>query len=219
LDARHDSSGDGMTDEQVLSQGMEILIAGHITTSSALCWTLYLLGKHPAYLQKARDEFDTVVGDGPLLLSHIEDLKFNVQIVDEVLRIYPSFWMTDRVALCDDLVDRVHIPKGTTIIAFIYGAHHDPLSWKDPDDFLPERFDDEAKKGHRAFSHIPFGGGPRSCIGARYALLQMLIILNIVIRKYDFELSRGRTVELNPGIVLRPRHGITMRFRRVATPS
>ena len=214
LDARYGAGSKGMSDEQVLSDIVQILVAGHMPSSSALSWALYLLSRHPDYLQSAREEFDTVVGDGPLQFSHVQDLRLNIQILDEGLRVYPPFWMIDRVALADDRVGRVCIPKGTTVLAYIYGAHHDSSYWDNPDAFVPERFNKEAKKGHRGFSYVPFGGGPRGCLGASYAVLQMLMILNRITRNYDFELCPGHSVELNPEISLKARHGIVMRFTR-----
>jgi cytochrome P450 len=135
-------------------------------------------------------------------------LEFTTQVIQEALRLYPPFWMVDRTAVADDLVADTAIPAGTTVIVFVYGAHHAPHYWPDPEHFDPERF---AKNTvHAPFTHLPFGGGPRGCIGSNYAMLQILMILSALLRNYDFELTPGQTIEARPMIILRPKHGIQM---------
>jgi cytochrome P450 len=214
LDARYGDTGEGMTDEQILSESKLFIVAGHETTSIALCWTLYLLSQYPDHLRRAREELKAVVGDGPFRFSHCASLPLTRRIIEESLRLYPPFWMVDRVALKDDRAGDVPIPKGTTIIAFIHGAHRAPAFWRDPHDFLPERFDDD-RKIRLDFHYLPFGGGPRGCIGNSFAMLEMLMILNVILRRYDFALASDEVVESRPEIVLRPRNGIIMRFERL----
>ena len=215
LDARYGDTGEGMTDEQILSESKLFMVAGHETTSNALCWTLYLLSRNPDYLRRARDELKTVIGDGPFRSSHCVNLPLTRRIIEESLRLYPPFWVVGRVALKDDRAGDVPIQKGTTVVAFIYGAHRAPAFWRDPDDFLPERFEDDSKIRFD-FHYLPFGGGPRGCIGSSYAMLQMLMILNVILRRYDFASASDEVIEPRPTIVLRPRNGIMMRFERLA---
>ena len=214
LDARYDDTGEGMTDEKILSECMHLLVAGHEATSNALSWTLYLLSRHPDYLRRARTELKAVVGKHCFEFSHSANLSLTRQIIDESLRLYPPFWMVDRVALEDDRVGDLPIPKGTVIIAFIYGAHRAPAYWSDPHDFLPERCNGDERLRLR-FHYLPFGGGPRVCIGRYYAMLQMLMILNALLRRYDFKLTTDEAIELHPMFILRPRNGISMRFERL----
>ena len=212
LDARY-SDGEGMTDELVLSESMQLLVAGHETSSNGLSWLLYLLSTHPDCLAKVRQEFDSVLGDAPLSFSDVSKFEFVTQVIQEALRLYPPFWMVDRMAVADDCVGDIAIPAGSMVIVCVYGAHHAPRYWPVPETFDPERF----AKGnvHTPFTHIPFGAGPRGCIGAHYAMLQILMILSDLLRRYDFELTPGQTIEARPMVILRPKQGIRMTFTKV----
>jgi len=211
MDARY-SDGEGMSDELVLSESMQLLVAGHETSSNGLSWLLYLLSKHPDCLEKVLQEFDAVLGDAPLTFSDVPKLEFTTQVIQEGLRLYPPFWMVDREAVADDRVGNIAIPAGSMVIVSVYGAHHAPRYWPSPEIFDPERF----VKGtvRTPFTHLPFGGGPRGCIGANYAMLQILMILSDLLRRYDFKLTPGQTIEARPMVILRPKRGIRMTFSK-----
>jgi cytochrome P450 len=211
MDARY-SDGEGMSDELVLSESMQLLVAGHETSSNALSWLLYLLSTRPDCLERVRQEFDSVLGDAPLTFSDVPKFEFATQVIYEALRLYPPFWMIDREAVADDRVGDVAIPRGSTVIVFVYGAHHAPRYWENPESFDPERFTKANEKQHAPFTYLPFGGGPRGCIGGNYAMLQILMILSDLLRNYDFQLTPGQTIEARPMVILRPAHGIRMSF-------
>ncbi len=215
MDARY-ADGEGMSDELVLSESMQLLVAGHETSSNALSWLLYLLSSRPDVLERLRLEFDTVLDGEPLSYLHVMRFEFANQIISEALRLYPPFWMIDRMAVADDHVGDVAIPAGSTVIVFVYGAHHAPRYWEDAESFDPERFTKANEKLHPPFTYLPFGGGPRGCIGGNYAMLQILMILSKVLMKYDFELTPGQTIEARPMVILRPKHGIRMTFTPAA---
>jgi cytochrome P450 len=209
MDARY-GDGEGMSDELVLSESMQLLVAGHETSSNGLSWLLYLLSTQPECLERVRQEFDSVLGDAPLSFSDVPKLEFATQVIQEGLRLYPPFWMIDRMAVADDRVGDLAIPRGSTVIVYVYGAHHAPRYWPSPERFNPERF----AKGNvpAPFTHLPFGGGPRGCIGSHYAMMQILMILSDLLRSYDFQLTPGQTIEARPMVILRPKHGIRMTF-------
>jgi cytochrome P450 len=211
MDARY-SDGQGMSDELVLSESMQLLVAGHETSSNALSWLLYLLSSRPDCIDRVRREFDSVLGDKPLSFSDVPKFEFTTQVILEALRLYPPFWMVDRMALADDRAGDVAIPRGSTVVVFIYGVHHSPHYWESPETFDEERFSKVKEKLHTPFAHLPFGAGPRGCIGGNYAMLQMLMILGVLLRKYDFQLAPGQTIEARPMVILRPKHGIRMTF-------
>jgi cytochrome P450 len=211
MDARY-ADGEGMSDELVLSESMQLLVAGHETSSNGLSWLLYLLSMRPDCLERVRQEFDSVLGDAPLSHGDVLRFEFTTQVIQEALRLYPPFWMVDRMAVADDRVGDLAIPRGSTVIVFVYGAHHAARHWNDPESFIPERFAKGNEKQQTPFTYLPFGAGPRSCIGSNYAMLQILMILGAVLRKYDFELSPGQTIEARPMVILRPKHGIRMTF-------
>jgi cytochrome P450 len=211
MDARY-SDGEGMSDELVLSESMQLLVAGHETSSNGLSWLLYLLSSRPDCLERVREEFYSVLGDAPLSFGDVSRLPFTTQVIMEALRLYPPFWMIDRMAVADDRAGDVVIPRGSTVIVFVYGAHHASRYWEDPERFDPERFTKANEKLLTPFTHLPFGGGPRGCIGGNYAMLQILMILSDLLRTYDFQLTPGQTIEARPMVILRPKHGIRMTF-------
>jgi cytochrome P450 len=133
-------------------------------------------------------------------------------VILEALRLYPPFWMVDRMALADDRAGDIAIPRGSTVVVFIYGVHHSPQYWENPESFDHERFTKVKEKLHRPFAHLPFGAGPRGCIGGNYAMLQILMILSVLLRKYDLRLVPGQTIEARPMVILRPEYGIRMTF-------
>ena len=211
MDARY-TDGQGMSDDLVLSESMQLLVAGHETSSNALSWLLYVLSSRPDCVERVRQEFDSVLGERPMSYTDVPKFGFTTQIINEALRLYPPFWMVDRMALADDRAGDVDIPKGSTVVVFVYGAHHSPQYWERPESFDPERFAKANEKLHTPFAHLPFGAGPRGCIGGNYAMLQMLMILSVLLRKYDFTLVPGQTIEARPMVILRPEHGIRMTF-------
>jgi cytochrome P450 len=217
MDARY-SDGEGMSDELVLSESMQLLVAGHETSSNGLSWLLYLLNRHPDCLERVREEFHSVLGDAPMTFCDVPKLEFATQVIQEGLRLYPPFWIVDRMAVADDRVGDIEIPGGSMVIVYVYGAHHARRYWENPESFDPQRFTKANQKLHTPFTHLPFGGGPRGCIGSHYAMLQILMILSDLLRKYDFELTPGQTIEARPMVILRPKHGIRMSVTRAVAP-
>jgi len=215
MDARY-ADGEGMSDELVLSESMQLLVAGHETSSNGLSWLLYLLSQHPECLEKVRQEFDAVLGDGPLTHGNVMQLEFTTQVMMEGLRLYPPFWMIDREAIANDCVGDLEIPRGSTVIVYVYGAHHASRYWENPESFDPERFTKVNSAQRTPFTHLPFGGGPRGCIGGNYAMLQMLMILSVVLRSYDFEMVSGQDIEPRAMVILRPKNGIRMNFTKAS---
>ena len=121
------------------------------------------------------------------------------------------------MALADDRVGDLVIPQGSTVVVFIYGVHHSPRYWDDPERFDPERFTKENEKLHAPLTWLPFGAGPRGCIGGNYATLQIFMILSVLLRRYEFELVPGQTIEARPMVILRPKDGIRMTFTEAIT--
>jgi cytochrome P450 len=211
MDARY-SDGSSMDDELIVSESMQLLVAGHETSSNGLSWLLYLLSTRPGCVDRIREEYDSVLGERPLSYTDVPRFQFTTQVIMEALRLYPPFWMVDRMALTDDRAGDIDIPRGSTVVVFIYGAHHSPQYWENPESFDEGRFSKANEQLHTPFSHLPFGAGPRGCIGGNYAMLQMLMILGVLLRKYDFSLVPGQTIEARPMVILRPEHGIRMNF-------
>ncbi|WP_172838197.1 cytochrome P450 [Terriglobus roseus] len=218
MDARY-TDGEGMSDELILSESMQLLVAGHETSSNSLSWLLYLLSSRPDVLEQMRQEFDSVLGDRQVSHGDVPKLEYSTQVVQESLRLYPPFWMIDRIAVADDRVGDTVIPAGSTVIVYVYGAHHASAHWQKPEEFDAERFVKGSDKLRTPFTYFPFGGGPRGCIGLHYAMLQILMILKELLTKYDFEVPPGQTIEPRAMVILRPKHGIRMSFNGITEPA
>jgi cytochrome P450 len=211
MDARY-ADGEGMPDSLILSESMQLLVAGHETSSNSLAWLLYLLSTHPETLARVRNEFNEILNGEPLNFTAVPKFVFTTQVINEALRLYPPFWMIDREAVADDRVGDTVIPAGSMVIVYVYGAHHAPRYWSDPETFDPNRFTKENGAAQPPFTHLPFGGGPRGCIGGNYAMLQILMILSTLLGKYDLELPPGQKIEPRAMVILRPKNGIRMSF-------
>ncbi len=214
LSTPFEESGEPLDDEQILTECMQFLVAGCETSPVALSWTLYLLAKHPEYIGQIREEAESVLGSGPATFDALHRLKLTRRVIDEAMRIYSPFWMIDRLAVEDDEIDGIGIPKGTMVLPYIYGLHRDPEHWPDPEVFDPSRFEPESAEGRHPSAHIPFGGGPRKCIGANLAILQMLLLLSTFVRRYDFELASPDEVRIAPKMIAHPEGPIEMIISR-----
>jgi len=216
VETRYHDSGQPMSEAMVLIESLQLLVAGNETSSNALTWMFYLLARHPQHILDIRDEIASVIGDDPVDFHNLHQLDGTVRVIDEALRLYPPFWMIDRIALQDDEINGVHIPAGSMVIPYIYGTHRNPAHWQHVESFDPRRFESDRRKTRHPFAYIPFGGGPRLCIGSNMALMQMLMIVVAFVRKYDFALTKDEAVAIQPMMLLRPRGAVTMTFRAVA---
>ena len=153
MDARY-SDGKGMTDELILSESMQLLVAGHETSSNALSWLLYLLSSRPDCLERVRQEFDSVLGEAPLSYGDVPKFEFATQVIQEALRLYPPFWMIDRMAVADDRVGDVDIPRGSMVIVYVYGAHHAPRYWRESGEFRYGAFHQSKREAAHTL-HLP----------------------------------------------------------------
>ncbi len=206
--------GERMSEEQVLIEALQLFVAGNETSPTALSWAVYLLSRRPELVGAMREEVAGALGDGPLTLQGLHGMGLVHRVLQETLRLYPSFWMMDRVALNDDQGGPVHVPAGVTVLIHLYGLHRNPGVWDDPDRFDPSRFEAEARKERSPFAYLPFGGGPRKCIGSTMATAQMLLVLARLVARYDFEPVDDEPVEPRPMMILHPSRAIRMRVRR-----
>ncbi len=191
LDTRYEDTGEPMTDEQLIDEVIILFAAGHETSANSLAWTIWLLLRHPDKLALVRKEIEAAEAAGPIDFEGVRRLPYLTQVIDESLRMYPPAWITDRVALNDDDTGAFNIQKGTVMGLFIHGLHHNPAHWDAPYEFRPERMTPAAKKARHPSCYVPFGGGPRLCIGNHFAMLEMLLFLSSVLKNFDFSLSPG----------------------------
>ncbi len=203
--------GTGMTEQQLRDEALILYVAGHETSANAMTWAWYLITSHPEIEEELlKSSYDILGNDSPSF-EKLRELGYSLQVIEETMRLYPPAWITDREPLEDDETEGIRIKKGQDIIALIYSVHHNAKYWENPEEFKPERFTPENKKKHVPFSYLPFGGGPRLCIGNNFALMEMQFVLVEMVRRYKFEIIKDQQIELNPLITLRPRYGIKMK--------
>lgn len=214
LAARDPESGEGMSDKQLRDEILTIFVAGHETTANALSWTWHLLAQHPEVEAKLHAELDQVLGGRAPSFADLAKLKYTRMVFEEAMRLYPPAHTISRTAVQADWIGGVRIPRGAAIFINIYVTHRNPTLWPEPDRFDPERFAPEAVANRHRFAYLPFGGGPRICIGGGFAMAESLTILAIIAQRYRLRSAPGRTVEPIGLVTLRPKHGIWMTVSR-----
>ncbi len=211
LKSRYEDTGEPMSSAQIRDEALVLIAAGHETSANAMTWLFRLFIKHPNVVQKIREEVQRVCPDGQVHFEHLPQLSYTKQCIEEGMRLHPPAWAVDRVALEDDEVNGFPIPKGSLIISFIYGLHRRADLWADPQAFIPERFHKDNAKSRKRFQYIPFGGGPRLCIGNSFAMMEMQMIVATLLRRFDFSMIKDQKIEALPLITLRPKYGIKMK--------
>ena len=208
--ARDNETGGGMTPQEVRDQVVTIFMAGHETTSQALSWTWYLLSQHPAVEAKLNDELGTVLGGRTPRHEDIADLHYTRMVIEESMRLYPPAHTFGRQPIAADEILGHRIPAGAEVLIMPWLIHRKPSLWENPDRFDPERFVPERSASRHRFAYIPFGAGPRICIGAGFAMTEAVLILATIAQRYRLRLRPGHPVEPQGLITLRPRYGLRM---------
>lgn len=216
MESTYHDTGERMSQAQVLIESLQLMVAGNETSSNALTWIFYLLARHPRYIRELRNEVESVIGDRSIDYHNLHQLSGTRRVIDEALRLYPPFWTIDRIALHDDDIAGIHIPAGTLVMPYIYGTHRNPGHWRDAETFDPGRFEPEQSHTRHPFAYIPFGGGPRVCIGNNMAVMQILLIVATFVRTYDFRLTQDLPIATRPRMLLRPAGAVSMTFRRAS---
>jgi len=211
---RAQEDGAGMIDAQVRDEAMTLFLAGHETTSNALTWTWYLLSQHPQVEAKLHAELDEVLGSRPPTVTDVPRLRLTEMVLTESMRILPPAWAIGRRALADHHADAYVIPAGSVVIVSPYLVHHDPRWYEDPETFVPERWTDEERARRPRYAYLPFGAGPRMCVGEHFARMEGVLILATMAQRWRLRLVPGHPVELQPVITLRPKHGMAMTAER-----
>jgi len=213
--AQDAESGVGMTPQEVRDQVITIFVAGHETTAVAMTWVWYLLSQHPGEAAKLHAELDSVLGGRTPTQQDLAKLPFTRMVIDEAMRLYPPApGLSMRRASEADTICGQAIPKGAMIAVSPWVLHRHATLWERPERFEPERFSPSRSLGRPRFGYIPFGGGPRVCIGMALALTEATIILATLAQRYRLDLAEGCTVELAPKITLRPKRPMRMILRR-----
>ena len=216
LDARDRQTGAPMADRQLLDEIMTLIVAGHETTASALNWFWYLLTTAREVPAKLHAELDTA-RDVPPGYDDLASLPSARHAIDETLRLYPPGWLLTRRSIAPESIGGFFLPAATDVLISPYLVQRHPAHWSDPDRFDPDRFLPETAAGRNRFAYLPFGLGPRACIGEHLALVEMHTHVATLARRFDLELVAGQNIELEPQVNLRTRHPLRM-IPRVRDP-
>ena len=212
--AHHETSLSALSDTELADQVMTLLIAGYETTANALTWTWYLLSQNPSAFEPLRQEVKQQL-DGRLpKSSDLTRLPMVRMVFDESLRLYPPAWMIGRRAIGPDRIGGYDVPPNTVIAICAYTLHRHPAYWDDPEVFNPWRFAEPGKKPAHKYAYIPFGAGPRQCIGNNFGLLEASLIIACVAQHFELHLAPGIEVQPQPLFVLRPNRDLLMLLKR-----
>jgi cytochrome P450 len=209
---RDPETGEGFTREELIDQIGVFFLAGHETTASVLTWTFFMLSQQPRIVARLRAEIATVAGDGPITLEHVKHLVFVRHVFREALRLYPPITFIPRVALVDTEIDGRKVKRGTMIMIAPWAIHRHEALWANADRFDPDRFAGEREQAPGAY--LPFGLGPRVCVGAAFATIESALILARLVRRYDFTPEAPQTVRPVARLTTKPAREIVCHIRR-----
>lgn len=214
MGASDPETGESMTDWQLRDEAMTMLIAGHETVASALAWTWHLLAESPDVEGRLHAELARELGGRPPAVDDLPRLRFTEMVFQEALRLYPPAWIISRKALGDDEIGGYRVPAGALVVTSPYATHRLAEFWEEPDAFRPERFVPEGAAGRPKFAFYPFGGGPRLCIGNQFALVEAALVIATAAQRFRLRTVPGHPIEVEPGVTLRPKHGLLMKLER-----
>jgi cytochrome P450 len=210
LAARDPDTGHPMSDERIIDNLATFLLAGHETTAKALTWTFYILARAPEWQDRVRDEVQTVIGPARISAETIGKLPITSRVLKESMRLYPPVPVLTRVSAKEvELVGKI-LPSPTLIVIPLYAVHRHRLLWTDPDRFDPDRFLPENEATYSRTQFMPFGYGPRVCIGSSFAILEATAILATLLQSVRFEWDRRHEPEPVSRVTLRPRGGMPL---------
>ena len=215
LEARHQDTGEPLSEKELTEEVLGMIIGGHETSSSALAWIWYELNRHPDVREKLNEELEAVVGDDVLTEDHVSDLKYTRMVIDECLRLHPPFWFENRNAIDDVELGGVTIPKGSIVLFSRHALHRHPQFWNEPERLLPERQNPDSPENTRStFAQVPFGGGPRICIGINFAMMELVTIVATLQRRFRIIVAPEDRHEMCARMTMFPKYGVKVRIER-----
>lgn len=200
--------GSRMSDRQLRDEVASLMLAGHETTANTLSWTWMLLANYSQVYDKLSQELKTVLNGRTPAIADLPQLPYTGMVIKEAMRLYPPVTDVSREATRDCEIGGYKIPKGCTLIASQWVMHRDPRYFNEPEVFNPERWTNDLEKRLPRGVYFPFGDGPRICIGKSFAEMEAVLILATITQAFQLELAPDQTIELQPSITLRPKHGI-----------
>ena len=208
LNAR-DEDGNAMEEDEICEEILGMIIGGHETTATALTWIWYELHHHPDVEEKLVEEIRSVVGEDPLGPEHFCQMKYANMVIQEAMRLHPPFWFENRNTTTEVELGGQTIPRGAMVAFSRYSLHRHPDFWESPDSFDPSRFDPENRNNPGAScAYVPFGGGPRVCIGRHFAMMEMLVIVITVLQRYRVSIHPRDRHQMSAKLTMAPKYGL-----------
>ena len=212
LSARDEDTGIGMSEKQIRDEALTLLIAGHETTSLLLTWFFYCLGRYPEVEAQLHDEVDRTLNGRLPTMEDIPKLVYTRQVLDETMRLYPPAYALSRACNAADVIGGFSITPQSVVTLSPYITHRLPEFWRDPLRFDPERFTPANSAGRHRYAYLPFGAGPRQCIGNGFALAEGVLVVAAIAQRFRLRIPAGHTAELAPQITLHPKGGMPLQF-------
>jgi len=207
LSAR-DDDGNSMSDQQLRDEVITLLLAGHETTALNLSWAWYLLAQYPEVEEKLHAKLDAVLAGQLPCAADLPKLQYTDRVIRETLRLYPPAWRVFRRTEEPLAVGDYELPAGSNIVLSQWVTQRDPRWFSEPERFCPDRWSEEAAAKLPRFAYFPFGGGPRVCIGAGFAMMEATLLLATIAQRFRMRLAPNQRIEPLPSITLRPKNGI-----------
>ncbi|CAN8290467.1 unnamed protein product [Cochlearia groenlandica] len=216
------ASGDDVSSKQLRDDLMTMLIAGHETSAAVLTWTFYLLTTEPTVVAKLQEEVDSVIGDRFPTIEDMKKLKYTTRVMNESLRLYPQPPVLIRRSIDKDVLGGYHIKSGEDIFISVWNIHRSPLNWDDAEKFNPERWPLDGpnpNETNQNFNYLPFGGGPRKCIGDMFASFENVVAIAMLIRRFDFQTAPGAPpVKMTTGATIHTTEGLKLTVTKRTKP-
>jgi cytochrome P450 len=209
----HSTAGEsdpGVRAARMRDELVTLLLAGHETTASTLSWTFHLADENPEVWQRLHDEAVAVLGDRQPVFEDLNRLEYTSMVLNEVMRLYPPVWLLPRRALADDVVGGYFVPAGSDVLICPYTLHRHPAFWDQPAKFDPERFAPDRTNSRPRYAYIPFGAGPRFCVGNNLGMMEAAFMIAMVARRLRLRKTPGRVVTPEPMLTMRIRGGLPM---------
>lgn len=214
LVATRDEDGDALSDDELLGQLFILFLAGHDTTKSAIAWTLFLLAQHPRVQADVQAELRSVLGGAAPRNDQVQELRLLDRVIKESMRVLPPVPFTGRITTQPTTLCGVDLPADVEVLISPYCLHRDPDLYPDPQKFRPERWETLSPS---TFEYAPFGAGPRMCIGAGFASLELKVVLSLLLQRFTFELPEGARIDRRTTVVMSPKRGMPMVLRPPGT--
>jgi cytochrome P450 len=214
MEARDADTGKGMTDAELRNEIAVMMFAGHETTSVTLTWAFYLLSQNPAAEVALHAELERALSGRAPTIADLPNLPYNRGVIEETLRLYPPAFGVTRQSVDADVFGGYRVPANAGVTLVFYNVHHDARFWPEPERFDPARFSSEQAEKRPAFAYVPFGAGPRQCIGNQFALTEAQLVLAAIAQRYQLRLVAGHPVKPNPVFTLRTSNGLPMTAER-----